>query len=349
MITFIPAQASARSGLFLAVTLACIAFNCGADTVTLTNGHVLDGRATDNGDTVTIELSEGVIKLPKTQVQSIVKKSTPQDEFAKGAAELAAKSEDGSLDTTAQVDGWLKLARFANQKQLPRDRDKAYGHVMALDPNNSEAREALGFTLYNGKWMTQVERYQAMGMTKVDGKWISKEALAEIQRARDEERLRQAEADREAQKQEREIALKEADTRRLEAQRALNQQSGQITSDGSGVTFVPGYGGVTVLPPYSNYPQYPQYPGYVNHYPYPSGTVAAVPPIAQPTTPAPVPAPAPAKPTGPQAVRPLPMPMPDPGIIRPDPGVITPNPGIIMPGKTSPQSPDPATSPVVGR
>jgi hypothetical protein len=321
----------------IVTVLGLLSFSAYADTVTLTNGKVLDGRAVDNGDTVTIELAQGSVRIPKTQIKSIEKKETAQDEVAQRSADILAKAKDGSLDLAGQVDAWLKVARFADQHQLARSRDDAFKRVVALEPDNAEAHEGLGFVKFDGKWMTDNERYQAMGLVKFEGKWVSREALADVQKARTAERNRKAEAEQVVQRQQAELELKEAETRRLEAERQLieTQREAQYAAQHpivqSDVVFVP----VPVYAPNAGQPGVGQ-PGLSGNNPNPNG-----PGIKGPRAPAPAPnplvppwlkpKPAPAAPAknGPQ----LPNPATSPSL---------PNPA------TSPQLPNPATSPTPG-
>ena len=265
--------------------LGVLAFSACADTITLTNGKVLDGRATDNGDTVTVELSQGTVRIPKAQVKSIEKKETAQDEVAQQTAGILAKIKDGTLDAAGQIEAWLKIARFADQHQLTHARDDAFKRVIALDPDNAEAREGLGFVQYNGKWMTDAERYQAMGMVRFEGKWVSREALADVQKAREAEQTRKVEADQAAaQRQQAELDLKDAETRRLDAQRQLieaqlaqNQAQQALTQQ----PFISSDAGVVLIPVPANAAQtgVPRTPA------APATIPAAPPPPAKPKPP----------------------------------------------------------------
>src|SRR5204863_7050409 len=69
-----------------------------ADTVTLDNGKVLEGRVTDDGTTVTIELAQGVVKLSKSRVVAIEPKTTLPDEFAERSQKIRKQAEDGQLN-----------------------------------------------------------------------------------------------------------------------------------------------------------------------------------------------------------------------------------------------------------
>jgi hypothetical protein len=179
-------------GLRLPVAFAALVLLLGgwarADIVTLTNGKTLEGRVTEDGDKVIVELPQGRVKLNKSQVKSITPKVTPQDEHAARSAEIEKAAKDGKLDALAEADKWFELAVWDGQQQLTNARADALNRALALSPAHAGAREMAGFVLHDGQWITRDERNQALGLTKVDGKWVSKEGAADLARIRNDAR-----------------------------------------------------------------------------------------------------------------------------------------------------------------
>jgi hypothetical protein len=208
-------------GLRLPVAFAALVLLLGgwarADIVTLTNGKTLEGRVTEDGDKVIVELPQGRVKLNKSQVKSITPKVTPQDEHAARSAEIEKAAKDGKLDALAEADKWFELAVWDGQQQLTNARADALNRALALSPAHAGAREMAGFVLHDGQWITRDERNQALGLTKVDGKWVSKEGAADLARIRNDARREELQQ----LKDEAELKLKEAEAKKAEAQRAL--------------------------------------------------------------------------------------------------------------------------------
>jgi hypothetical protein len=204
---------------FMAALAAIFCCRAHADTVTLTNDKVLEGKVTDDGVTVTIEMSRGTVKVPKSKVKSIVIKDTPQDEYNRRAAEILNNEKAGKLEALPEADAWYELSEWAEKKDLVKARREALQKALELNPDHAAAREASGFVFYDHRWMTQAERYQAMGFVHVDGKWLPPEALQDASRARDEQRARE-ERDEQVRA---DTALKDAQARKLDAETQLLQ------------------------------------------------------------------------------------------------------------------------------
>jgi hypothetical protein len=65
-------------------------------------------------------------------------------------------------------------------KGLSAQSRAAYKKVLAVAPDDKEAREALGFVQVDGRWLTEEESYRARGFVRYDGEWLTP---AEVQLA----------------------------------------------------------------------------------------------------------------------------------------------------------------------
>ena len=143
-----------------------------ADAVYLKSGGRFSGRITEQtAEKVVIDFGDGTIGLPMDQVEEISRGLSPLDEFDARAKKLDAQD----------VAGWRSLGLWASTKGLSAQSRAAYKRVLALAPDDREAREALGFVQVDGRWLTEEESYRARGYVKYDGEWMTP---AEVQLAK---------------------------------------------------------------------------------------------------------------------------------------------------------------------
>jgi hypothetical protein len=215
MPTTAPMIVALRSSVGLIVCVALMACaNLRADTVTLTNGKVLEGRVTEDGDKIIVELPFGVIKLNRSQVRSIVTKATVQDELAERRAALQKKLAEETPPAKAAAQLWFELAKWAGERELTHAQNELLRTVIALDSEHAGARKAQGYVQHNGRWMSRAERNQALGFVQIDKKWISPEALADLQRLREAKRQKELKQRQESLK----LRARELDVKRREAE-----------------------------------------------------------------------------------------------------------------------------------
>ncbi len=142
-----------------------------ADAVYLKNGSRFSGRIKEQtAEKVVIDFGDGTIGLPMDQVEHVEKGASPLDEFDSRAARLAADD----------VNGWRSLGEWAATRGLSAQSRAAYKKVLALAPDDKEAREALGYVQVDGRWLTEEEGYRARGYVRYEGEWMTP---AEVQLA----------------------------------------------------------------------------------------------------------------------------------------------------------------------
>lgn len=150
-----------------------------ADVVYVKGGGSFSGRILEQtAEKVVIDFGDGTIGLQMDQVEKIEKGISPLSEFDARAKKLGAQD----------VDGWRSLGLWASMKGLPAQSRAAYKRVLALAPDDREAREALGFVQVEGRWLTEEESYRARGFVKYDGEWMTpaEVQLAQSDAARDQ-------------------------------------------------------------------------------------------------------------------------------------------------------------------
>lgn len=163
-----------------------------ADEVFLKGAGSISGRVVEQTATqVMVDIGGGVMGVPMSRVDRIVKARSPLDDYDDRAARLGP----------ADVKGWRDLGRWASQEGLTKQSQQAYEKVVASAPDDPEAREALGFVRLDGRWVTEEESYRARGYVMHDGEWMMPAeakirqdmAAAEDARRDSEARAREAE------------------------------------------------------------------------------------------------------------------------------------------------------------
>jgi hypothetical protein len=163
-----------------------------ADVVLLKGGGRLSGRITEQtADKVLVDVGDGILGVSMDRVEKIEKGPTPLDDFDGRAAKVGPKD----------VNGWRDLALWASSKGLLNQSRAAYQRVLAIAPDDPEARRALGFVQVDGRWLTEEDSYRARGFVKVDGEWMTPaevqvaQATATIEQAKDDAAKRASDAE----------------------------------------------------------------------------------------------------------------------------------------------------------
>ena len=146
--------------VLLSLLLAATAF---ADELVLKNGSAFNGIVREEGDRVVIEMDFGTMSFKKVDVRSISRGKDPINEF------------DEKAKAATDVKGMLELAAWAREKGLGTRSTDLYRKILTLDPDQADARKALGFEKVNGQWLTGDDLMVARGFVKVNGRWLSKD------------------------------------------------------------------------------------------------------------------------------------------------------------------------------
>lgn len=222
----------------LACLLALLPALASADEVFLKGGGKLSGRILSRTDTsVQVDVGAGIITVPMASVVRIEEKRSVLDEYE----ERAAKVRDDD------VQGWLQLARWSLAQQLGTQARRAYERVVALDPQNVEANQALGRVQLDGRWVTEQESYRSRGFVQFEGQWMTPEERDAIVEQRDARYEELARIDAERRARDAEMRAASAEARASEAEAA---QYGGIPLwwgggwpvYGIGPGYAPGYG-----------------------------------------------------------------------------------------------------------
>ena len=76
------------------------------------------------------------------------------------------------------VENHLALAEKCKTFKLNDKAELHYRQVIALDPDHAEARKQLGYSNFNGMWLTREEEREGMGYVYKDRRWITTQQAA---------------------------------------------------------------------------------------------------------------------------------------------------------------------------
>lgn len=182
-----------------------------ADEIQLTNGRRITGKVTrKDGGKVVVEVGAGTITLDAKDVSSVNPGRTAIDEYQEKWA--AVKDSNKASD-------FLNLAKWAADNKVTRHLPSLYLKVIALDPDNAEARGGLRHEKVAGKWLTFEEAQAARGLVQYEDRWITKAEVQLIEKRRLEAKERAM-----AVAEERRIRVEEARAARQAQIDAYNQQ-----------------------------------------------------------------------------------------------------------------------------
>jgi len=190
-----------------------VAAQASADDVYLVNGRRVSGRVVDSsGDRIVIEVGPGRIALPASQVERVVSGVSAFERFEERASRLPA----------SDAQGWLSLGIWARDQGLGTQARTAFERVLAADPTNPIANAGLGRVPFEGRWVTEEERYRAQGYVRQGSRWVTlQERELELRERAAEAQARRAQAESEARVREAEARARAAEAEALAAERAL--------------------------------------------------------------------------------------------------------------------------------
>lgn len=143
----------------------------GADRIWLTNGNYLDGESRDLGNgEIEIRSSIGALTVPKSRVARIESFQSYEEIVAETLSRLAPDD----------VTGRYELAQWLREEGAETLARRLLEQVIALDPDHAEARRALGYQLYDGRWLTPEELHALRGEVLFRGEWMTPEERAQV-------------------------------------------------------------------------------------------------------------------------------------------------------------------------
>lgn len=182
--------------IFAVLILGFCAANAHADTVFLRNGGRVEGKVTRKDGKLHIEQPDGVVIVDESDVDYIEPHKTPIELYEDKLGEIA-QLPDG------QGDAFAKLGQWCAENRLKSQALSAYKKAVQIDPDNLQARTALGYAKYDGKWMTVEDINAARGLVKHKDSWVTPEAKADLEKLEAATKYEQAKAQTEKLRMER--------------------------------------------------------------------------------------------------------------------------------------------------
>jgi hypothetical protein len=214
-----------------------------ADEVVLRGGGKVTGIIVERTATsIVLETAPGRVSIPLDRVASVRSTESDLSTYTERAARLAPQD----------VAGWAALARWAKDRDMRTQSREAYERVLALDPGNFEANEAMGRVEQGGRWMSEEDANRANGLVPFDGSWVTPAERESIRRERANEAAEALDL-REAEARAREA---EARAREAEARARQAEFEGQETEpyDDGGIPLWPYVYGPAIVPPLIGFP-----------------------------------------------------------------------------------------------
>jgi hypothetical protein len=169
------------------IPLVIFAVSAAADELHLKDGRILSGRVFEENDRYTVVDRDCKHAVKKSEVQEVVRKRSFMDDFEERLGKLPADDAEAIFEFGRWLDenDWSSRAR------------RAYQEVLDLDPDHRGARRALGYSLYEGEWVSPEEMNRRKGLHEFEGRWYTKHDLEELkQQIEGDEKLKQAFAER---------------------------------------------------------------------------------------------------------------------------------------------------------
>ena len=152
--------------LAIAVVVLAGISSAHGDNFLLTNDGQLTGELLNRDESprqkYVIRTADGTtITLEKGQVKQVVSQSAAELEYEKIAPTFADTVEDQ----------W-RLAEWCKEKSLTRGRQIALERVIELNPDQKQARIALGYSQLDGQWIQPDEARKKRGYVNYHGQWL---------------------------------------------------------------------------------------------------------------------------------------------------------------------------------
>jgi hypothetical protein len=171
-----------------------------ADRVHLTDGAIIEGKATRADGKVVIELESGQVTLEASDVVKIDHSVSPVQRYEELEAQHRGRG----------VAGLMFLADYCRDHGMRSRETTLLESVLEKQPDHAEARARLGFVKTEAGWVSREEHMRAQGLVRDGGEFITREQ----QLAREQQR-----AEAEAAQHEREKVKLEVEQQKVALER----------------------------------------------------------------------------------------------------------------------------------
>ncbi|MDR1957900.1 MAG: hypothetical protein LBQ54_02455 [Planctomycetaceae bacterium] len=162
--------------ILLLVLIFCPAFCCFVDgeIFSLRNGGAVQGIIETSPQ---MEQKRWTVKTKEGILLELEHKN-PVARIYKDVSKEQTSYENAAPFYENNVENHLKLAKLCKTYKMDSLSAMHFRQVIELDPEQGEARKALGYTKINGDWLTREEERSNMGYVYKDRHWITAERAA---------------------------------------------------------------------------------------------------------------------------------------------------------------------------
>ncbi|MBI5359920.1 MAG: hypothetical protein HZA48_04980 [Planctomycetes bacterium] len=167
----------------------------GPDVIYLTSGAVVEGKVAFQDDNYVVTMKNGVIKISKDKVLKTEFSLETTIEYEKLAEEKKSQLLEEYRQKLSEIpqnsiEGLKRLAAWCGDNGLDVQRKECLNNVIKINTNDEFARKELGFTKYEGKWLTEDEYMARIGNIKYEGRWITPAEMEKIKTSQAKEKER---------------------------------------------------------------------------------------------------------------------------------------------------------------
>ncbi len=165
------------AALYLAVGLATAA-PCPAEVFILQSGGRIEGELLNPDENprqkFVVRVADGAtVTLRADQVRQLLRERPEEAEYR--------RIRPNYPDT---VEGQWALAEWCLENRLLEQRQRHLQRVIELEPDHQDARRVLGYSQFDGQWMTQEEVMAQRGYVRYQGRWRTRQEIALLERDR---------------------------------------------------------------------------------------------------------------------------------------------------------------------
>jgi len=135
-----------------------------AEIFHLSSGGTVEGTLLNPDEsprsTFQVQTDSGVLVLGRTTVRDVVAFSAQLKQYE----EFLPRMPD-------TIEGQFQMARWCDQNNLPEKRDFHYNEILKRDPDNLDARKALGYERFQNKWIIRDDWMRSQGYVRDGGRW----------------------------------------------------------------------------------------------------------------------------------------------------------------------------------
>ena len=153
------------------------------EIILLKNGGELLGTVSDKQFSETLleiqTISGGLLIIPRSQISKIVPRNRREQAYY--------TQRDKTPDN---IEGHLELALWCSEQDLRQYRRGHLIQILRKDPDHQKARILLGYTRYQGQWVTREQRMRARGYQRYKGRWRLPQSIA-IHQEREQNKIQE--------------------------------------------------------------------------------------------------------------------------------------------------------------